>query len=166
MALIPDFNLRVFVVSISYVQFCEWLEIDPFPANEWRLVLYTTYLSLTMQSTDSIKAYCSTVCELQEVRGYEPIHRGRIYAKAIQGIRRLLMHEVKHAQPITVEMLMDMAEFIDVNNQKQLATWVCILFGFFLFLRKSNLVPVKREHDHLHQLSCADIIYDSDDCKY
>ena len=52
-----------------------------------------------------------------------------------------------------------MVEHVDVQDQKQLATWVAILYGFFLFLRKSNLVPVKRIHDPQHQLSQGDITY-------
>ena len=36
---------------------------------------------------------------------------------------------------------------------------VAILFGFHLFLRNSNLVHIKREHDVLHQLSGANIQY-------
>ena len=146
----------------KYFEFCQWLELDPFPANEWRLVLYATYLSLTMESIDSIKSYCGLVCELQEMQGAEPIRRGKIYTKAIQGIRRLLQHETKWAQPVTIEMLEQMSQYINVLDQKQVATWVAILFGFFLFLRKSNLVLVSRQHDHLHQLSRADISYDDE----
>ena len=120
--------------------------------------MYATYLSLTMVSIDSIKSYCSLVCELHELQGFEPVHRGRFFAKATLGIR-LLQHEVQRAQPITVEMLREMVNYVNIDVQKQLATWVAILFGFFMFLRKSNLVPVNRQHDPLHQLSRCDIKY-------
>ena len=75
------------------------------------------------------------------------------------GIRCLLQHEIKRAQPITQEMLLQMVDLVDIEDQRQLSIWVSILFGFHLFLRKSNLVPVKRKHDVLHQLSRADIHY-------
>ena len=75
------------------------------------------------------------------------------------GIRRLLQHEIKRAQPVTQEMLLQMVDLVDIEDQRQLSIWVSILFGFHLFLRKSNLVPVKRKHDVLHQLSRADIRY-------
>ena len=38
------------------------------------------------------------------------------------GIRRSLQHEVKRAQPILQQMLLQMVEFVDINDQKQLAT--------------------------------------------
>ena len=50
-----------------------------------------------------------------------------------------------------------MLPHVDTNNQKQLAIWVALLFGFFLFHRKSNLVPDARVHDAIHQLSRRDI---------
>ena len=56
-------------------------------------------------------------------------------------------------------MLLKIVEIVQVNDQKQLATWVAVLFGFYLFLRKSNLVPVNRQHDPMHQLSRCDIKY-------
>ena len=73
-----------------------------------------------------------------------------------------MQHEVKKAQPITVEMLQEIVHKVDYNDGKQLAIWVTSLYGFFLILRKSNLVPVKRQHDPLHQLSRSDIKYHQD----
>ena len=55
-----------------------------------------------MQSVDSIKTYVGMVCELNELEGFTPVHRGQLYNKAILGIRELLQHEVKHAQVITM----------------------------------------------------------------
>ena len=127
--------------------------------NEWRLVLYATYLSLTITSVQSIKTYCGLVCKLHELQGFKPVRHGRLYAKAIKGIRRLLHHEVKQAQPITLKMLKDMVHRMDVTDLKQLVIWVTILFRFYLFLRKSNLVPIIHTHDPLHQLSRCDIKY-------
>ena len=59
-------------------------------------------------------------------------------------------------------MLNKMVNVVDISSEKQLATWVTILVGFFMYLRKSNLVPIKRQYDHLHQLSRADIRYHDD----
>ena len=140
-----------------YMEFCNWLEIDPFPVTEWRLVLFGTYLSLTMSTVDSIKSCCCTIAELHELKGLGKVYRGKLYNKAMQGIRRLLQHKTQRVQPVTIDMLLKMVEFIDVDDQKMLATWVCLLVGWFLFLRKSNLVPVSRQHDPEHQISRQDI---------
>ena len=142
-----------------YIKFTSWFKLTPYPVNEWRLVLYARYLSLTITSVQTIKTYCGLVCELHELQGFEPVRHGMLYAKAIKGIRQLLHHEVKQAQPITLEMLKEMVHQVDVTDLKQLAIWVTILFGFYLFLRKSNLAPVICSHDPVHQLSRCDIKY-------
>ena len=155
----PSTNLNKKSQEKRYIRFCDWLELEPFPVSEWRLVLFATYLSLTMVSVESIKAYCGLVAELHELQGFEPVRRGRLFAKAILGIWRLLQHEVQRAQPITTELLKQMVELVDINDEKQLATWVAILFRFYLFLCKSNLVPVTRQHDQFHQISRCDVKY-------
>ena len=84
----PSTNLNKKSQEKRYIRFCDWLELEPFPVNEWRLVLYATYLSLTMVSVESIKAYCGLVCELHELQGFEPVRRGRLYNKALLGIKK------------------------------------------------------------------------------
>ena len=143
-----------------YLEFCYWFNFEPYPLDEWQLMLFATYLSLTMQSADTIKQYCGTICELHEMCGYKPVRRGPRYQRTIMGIRRTLQHEILQAKPITIDMLRRIAPLVDVNNQKQLAIWVSVLTGFFLFLRKSNLVAEQKIHDPHHQLSRADIKFD------
>ena len=144
----------------NYLAYCKKAKLQPFPADETRLVCYAIYLSFTLQTVASIKAYCAMVCETHELKGLKPIYRGRRYYKTIRSLSRILLHEVKQARPVTVEMLKKMALKVDTTNHKQLAVWVAILFGFFLFLRKSNLVPDTRLHNPLQQLSRQDLKID------
>ena len=130
----PGMNANKCSKEKWYLEFSLWLELDSFHADEWRLVLYATYLSLSVQSVETIKAYCSTVCKLNELEGYPVINRGKLYRQAIQGIRHLLQHETQHAQPITIDMLNRMVNVVDVSDEKQLATWVTVLVGFFMYL--------------------------------
>ena len=37
--------------------------------------------------------------------------------------------------------------------------WTAVVTGFHLVLRKSNLVPVKRMHDTVHNIVCSDVKY-------
>ena len=54
-------------------------------------------------------------------------------------------------------MLTDICDIIDVDNEKELAIWVSLLFGYNLFLRKSNLAPLSRTHEPQFQISRRDI---------
>ena len=115
-----------------------------------------------MQTVDSIKAYCSAVCDEHEMKGFLPVRRGKRYYKTICSLRCILKHEVQHTKPVTVQMLKKIVWIVDFMNQKQLVIWVSMLFGFFLFLRKSNLVPETRMHDKMHQLLRQDLKIDGD----
>ena len=143
-----------------YLQFCYWFQYEPFPLDEMKLIKFAAYLSLSMKSVESIKQYCVTICELNELKGFKRTYRGRRYQKAIMGIKRVLQHEVKQAPPITLEMLNKIEPLVDINNTKQLAIWVTMLAGFFLFLRKSNMIPEIRKHDLIHQISRKDVKFD------
>ena len=101
----------------------------------------------------------STIGVINELNGFGKVEKGKLYYNTICAIRRQLRHVVIQAEPITREMLINIAPLVDPNDGKQLAIWVSILFGFHLFLRKSNLVPETRQHDHYCQLSRADIRY-------
>ena len=144
----------------KYTEYCKKAKLQAFPVDEAWLVKYAIYLSFTMETVDSIKAYCGTVCEMHELKGFPSVYRGKRYYRTIRSLAHILQHEVKQAQPVMTAMLKQIALVVDTTKQKQLAIWVSMLFGFFLFLRKSNLVPENRLHDPRHQLSRQDIKID------
>ena len=142
-----------------YMEFCNIFLLTPFPVTQWQCVRFATYLSFWFKSPQSIKNYVSGICVLNKLNGFEKVVRGTLYRNCIRGIRRNLWHITKQAQPVTREMLQKIAPLVDLNDQKQLATWVAMLFGYNLFLRKSNLVPESRKHNPQFQLSRRDLRY-------
>ena len=84
---------------------------------------------------------------------------GLRFYKLMAGLRRTLAHEVKQAELMTVELLEKISEKVNQQDTKQLAIFTLMFFGFFLFLRKSNLVPETQVHDRVHNLSRSDIRY-------
>ena len=60
---------------------------------------------------------------------------------AYRGLMRLNPHCPKQALPITPEMLINFQSHLDLSDPGHATTWCAFLFGFFLMLRKSNLVP-------------------------
>ena len=59
----------------------------------------------------------------------------------LKGIAKSHPYLVKHAQAMTSEILLKMFRFLDVRDQFDATIWSLFLFAFFLFARKSNLVP-------------------------
>ena len=142
-----------------HMEFCYLFDLTPFPVTEWQCVRFTTYLSFWFKSPQSIKNYVSGICILNKLNGFGKVQRNILYRNAIRGIRRQLKHKTKQAEPMTRELLLKIVEIVDIDNDKELAIWVCMLFSFNLFLRKSNLVPESRIHDEQFQLSRKDLRY-------
>ena len=66
-------------------------------------------------------------------------------------------YEVNRARPMTTEILDKIEPCVDRQDGKQVAVWVTMLLGFFLLLRKSNLVPDTQSHDPAHNLTRKDV---------
>ena len=57
------------------------------------------------------------------------------------GIKRAMPHAVKQAEPVTPELLTRLCKVVNFKDQVEMVAWTGLLLGFYMFLRKSNLVP-------------------------
>ena len=70
---------------------------------------------------------------------------------------------MKRAQPITPEILLDIVSFLNLSKHRDLSFWAILLIGFFGMLRKSNLMPDKKDSfDPSKQLSRGHISFFQD----
>ena len=71
--------------------------------------------------------------------------------------------ELKITKPLTLTMLNRMVCHVDFSHTIQVAAWAAVVLGFYLLLRKSNLVPnTVLEFSPIHQLVCKDIHFHRD----
>ena len=131
----------------------------PYPVTEFKLSKYATHLAEMVNTIQSIKAYCASVCEDNELKGYRPARKALKFYRTIAGIRICKHHQVKRAEPMTKQILLQLERVIYVTDDKQLTGWTALLSGFFLVLQSSNIVPLKRVHDTVHNLCRSDIKY-------
>ena len=143
----------------QYLDFCEFSHMRPFPTNEFKISKYAAFLSKSVKTVQSIKAYCATVCEEHELKGFRPVCKGVKFYHAIAGIRHALRHQVKRAAPMTEPLLEKIATVVNFRDDKDFVVWVSLVSGYFLVLRKGNMVPVKRLHDTFHNICRKDIRY-------
>ena len=50
-------------------------------------------------------------------------------------------HAIKQAEPITPQLLVHMSRVVNYKDKIEVIAWTAVLLGFYMFLRKSNLVP-------------------------
>ena len=143
-----------------YKEFCEFGGYKPFPANEYKLTKFATYLANDgIKTIETIRMYCGTVCQQNEIKGYRPVSRGIKYYKALTGIRKELHHQVKRAEPMMVTLMEKINDVVNLTDENEMVVWVAMCTGFHLLLRKSNLVPLSCIHDTVHNISRGDMRY-------
>ena len=77
----------------------------------------------------------------------------------MSGLKRSLITSVTQKSPITPALLLRLYTCIDVNNSFHLCMWAAMLFLFFTFVRKSNILPVSSsKFDKVKQVCCRDVV--------
>ncbi len=129
------------------------------------LHLYVAHLAVTMKSPDCVKNYVSLLKQMLVLKGVDAqIFDDHILRTMLCGLNRFMKHRVKPAVPVTPDLSREMFQHVDTANVQQLVTWVATLLGFYLFLHKSNLVPVsKNKVDALQILLQQDICTNAHD---
>ena len=97
-----------------YLAFCELNHMRPYPATEFKICKFASHLANSVKTVESIKAYCYTICEENELKGLKLVKRGLKYQKMLTGIRNHLHHRVKHAQPMTAQLLEQIEQLVDI----------------------------------------------------
>ena len=127
--------------SNIYFCFCEFYRMSPFPAEEWQLIRYARYLGNGMTSYDSVKGYVSAVKRLHEIGGYEFPKNIHLLKLEMRGLKLEMDTPVKKAIPMTPKILREIYQHVNLQVPVQVMAYTALVVGFYLFLRKSNLVP-------------------------
>ena len=115
----------------AYQGFCDRYMIQYFPCNNIQLCRFGQHLKKTFQSPDAIGNYLSGIRTVLAFSRLEiPDPKDRQMQMFITGLKRTMQHTVKQASPITPQM-----------DKIEVIAWTAVLLGFYMFLRKSNLVP-------------------------
>ena len=126
----------------TYVQFCSKYQLLMFPADALQMQRYLTHLSEMHKSVDSMKNYMCGVCTLHLLLGFEPPpYDDYLYQLTVKGLRCDKGHAIRQATGMRPELLVACSLYVDPMDGWQLAAWVVLLIGFYVMVRKSNLVP-------------------------
>ena len=116
--------------------------LNYFPCDNQQLCRFGQHLKTTFQSADAIGNYLSGIRTCLAMLGQDiPNPLDRQMAMFTQGLKCIVVRAVKQAAPITPELLLKMSAAVDLNAITEIVAWTATLLGFYMFLRKSNLVP-------------------------
>ena len=89
----------------QYLEFCAFANMKAYPTNEFKITKYATFLSKQVKTVQSIRRYCATICQHNELKGHRPVKLGIRFHRAMTGIHKELHHQPKTAEPMTVRLL-------------------------------------------------------------
>ena len=151
-------NLRTYLST--YEQYCQDTGDVPFNMSTKDLPVYAIYLALRLKSVDSIINYVSGLCTLHRLVGVRPPDTDYYkYHLTLDGLRRWSKFRRTPAEPMTVDLLLSMSQYVNLNEPFQLAAWAAILTAFHTTVRNSNLVPNTLDgYDMTKQLARGDFV--------
>ena len=143
----------------AYQKFCDRYLLHYFPCDNRQLCRFGQTLTKELSSPESIGNYLSGVRTMMALLGLEPPDvKDRQMQMFTAGLKRTMEHTVKQAAPMTPQLLARISKVVNYRDKVKVIAWTAMLLGFYMFLRKSNLVPdAMDKFDSLHQFRRKDI---------
>ena len=140
---IKELTKRNLLTQLSaYQKFCDRYLLDYFPCNNKQLCRFGQHLRKTFESPESVGNYQSGIHTILALLRLEvPDVKDRQMRMFITGLKRIMQHSVKQAAPITPQILVRISKVVNYKDKIEVIAWTATLLGFYMFLRKSNLVP-------------------------
>jgi len=134
-------NKNLLVQFKSYFMFCIYFNLLPVPTTINVLSLYAQFLSRSFKSITAVKNYVNGVriLHLRLDVGFPDLDYS--FKLLIKGLKRSNPHEEVRALAITPDILLRIFWVLDLNDSLHRALWACFLLSFYMFARKSNMVP-------------------------
>ena len=106
------------------------------------LCRYAQYLTLFLKAHESVLNYISGVKTLHKLLNFPTSQfNDLLVTLTLRGLHKLNTHIPNPSPPMTLEYLDKIADLLDFDKEEDVIFWVVVLIGFFLLLRKCNLVP-------------------------
>ncbi|XP_035659582.1 uncharacterized protein LOC118404542 isoform X1 [Branchiostoma floridae] len=149
-------NLRTHLRT--YLLFCTFYDIVPFPAKVDTLETYAEFLSRSFRAPASIANYVSGIKTFHILFGLDTAAFSSMdLALLLRGLKKQMRHTPRQKLPFTPDVLLRIHEHLDTSDSFQATMWTVILLSFFTFQRKSNFVS-KHGFDPTKQFTIHDFV--------
>ena len=138
----------------QYEQFCDEYGYSPFPMKEIVLSMFAQYLSRKLKP-QSIKAVLSGLQTVSTTAGFQiPQKQFPLVNITLRGLGNLKSTPPEQAHPMTMRLLLQIRELLNLNTPFHATMWALFLSCFCMLLRKSKITPdniwetkyMRREH--------------------
>ena len=159
-ALAPSSIKNLQVQQSIYRQFCNYFNLQMVPATRRTLCLFAQFLARKFKAPSTIRNYLNGVRILHALQCEDTEQFYHPTLLLLQkGLARNMQHCPRQALPISPAMLVAMRGMLDLHDPVDASYWSLIILSFFIFSRKSNMVPQPiAKFDPKKQLTRQDVI--------
>ena len=149
----------------SYLSFCIYFALTALPLDCTNLLPFLQLFSQSVRSFHYVNNVLSSIRTISRLLGYTIDHITTVQLSLfMSGLKRNMGIMVSQSLPITPHMLLHMSEYVQFSDSFELCVWSAIVFMFFSFFRKSNVMPDSiSSFDNTKQLSRNSILVDPSD---
>ena len=152
---------------VKYLDFCFHYQFQALPAEADILCLYAQSVADSVKSHQTVLSYVSGVKTLHYLldlptTGFDSF----MFRFTLRGMNNLNRHVPNQAPPMTAQSLAQIRKLLDLSKEEDMLFWTVLLIGFYLLLRKCNLVPDSSvKFDPEKQLKRGDLTFCDDHVK-
>ena len=112
----------------AYEKFCNRYFLQYFPCNNTQLCRFGQHLSASFSSPDSVGNYISGIRTCLALLGQEiPDVNDRQMKMFIPGLKRVMPHAVKQAEPVTPQLLVKISKVVNFKDQVEMVAWTALV---------------------------------------
>ncbi len=138
-----------------YLSFCSQFKVRPLNPHLTTILAYLEFLNDKLKSPKSLNNYWSAVKLLHQLMRVPLSNEQDIQVQLLlRAIPLNKRHVSQQKKPITKRQLTQMCQLLDRQGKLGLVIKTAILFGYFAFLRASNLCPDKPENFDITRHFC------------
>ena len=156
----PGTRINHLVQLKTFIAFCLHFNLDYIQPDISTLCLYIEFLANSLRSPASVRNYFSVIKLM-----HAALHKTCAALDSLEvslmlrAIRITMTHVPRKKLPITKDMLLHLCSMCDASNSWGSTIKCALLFGYYGFLRRSNLVPNKKSSfDHVRHTCRGDIL--------
>ena len=144
----------------SYLAFCIYFSLVPFPLTCSNIIPFLQLFSESVSSYGYINNVLSSIKSMSNLLGHFVDKVTSVHLTLfLSGLKRSMGLKVTQMLPVTPHMLKMISSIVDFKDSFQVCVWSAILFMFFSFFRKSNVLPDSvRTFDPSKQVTRSSIV--------
>ena len=127
----------------KYLDFCNLYSLTPLPVSTFSIVPFLQEYSDTVSSYSTVSNVYSSIKTMSKMYGHGvPDNVLYVANMFMLGLKRQMGTFVNQKLPVTPHILLQLYTCVDFTNSLHVCVWSAMLFMFFTFFRKSNVMPM------------------------